>query len=95
MPLRYPDAVAKRGMGSADPETRTRVGKAGGAGRAAALTAAERAASARAAARVANAPPALARRIVRAWPDLSAEDQAEVIGILTAGLPLARRRGSS
>lgn len=79
-------------MAAADAATRARVAKAGGDGRAAAMSEQEREASARTAANAAHRPATLARRIVRAWPDLSAEERAEVIGILTTGLPLARRR---
>jgi hypothetical protein len=45
----------------------------------------------RAAAAAVNSPAALARRLVKAWPGLSNETQAEeVLTILTAGLPLRR-----
>lgn len=80
-----------KGMQSADADTRARVARAGGAGRAAAMTAEQRSESARTAVRAAHRPAALARRIVKAWPDLDPEERAEVLGILTASLPLRRR----
>jgi hypothetical protein len=84
------DAMA-RGMQSADVQTRARVASSGGRGRAAALTADERASGAAAAGRAGHAPAAMARRIVKAWPTLSDEERGEVLGVLTAGLPLRRR----
>jgi hypothetical protein len=66
-----------------DRETRQAVTAAGGRGRAAALTPDERAAIAAAGARAVNSPAGLARRIVKAWPGLSAEEQDEVRTILT------------
>lgn len=73
-------------------DDRARVTSAGGQARAAALTAEERAAIARQGAAHTNAPAALARRIVKAWPTLDADEQAEVIAVLTEALPLSRRR---
>jgi hypothetical protein len=69
-------------MQSADDATRTRVARAGGDGRAAALTPAERSASAAQAGAAGHRPAALARRIVKAWPDLVAEERAEVLAVL-------------
>lgn len=57
-------------------------GKVGGQARAAALSAEERAAIAAAGARAVNSPAGLARRIVKAWPGLSAVERAEVLAIL-------------
>jgi len=65
-----------------DPDTRRRVTAAGGHGRAASLTAQERAASASTAAKAAHSPAALARRVARAWPELSRAERAEVRAIL-------------
>ena len=76
-----------------DPETRQAVTSLGGHARAAALTADERAAIARVGARATNAPAALARRIVKAWPTLSRSERAEVRAILAPVLP--RPRGSA
>lgn len=73
------------------PDTRKAVTTAGGYGRAAAMTAEERSASARQAGRAGHSPGALARRIVKAWPDLTDAERAEVLGILTIGLPLRKR----
>lgn len=87
-------SLMAKGMQAADEATRSRVARSGGEGRAAAMTAGERAASAGAAGAAGHRPAALARRIVKAWSDLSDADRAEVIGILTTGLPLARRRGA-
>lgn len=55
------------------------------------MTAEERSASARQAGRAGHSPGALARRIVKAWPDLTDAERAEVLGILTIGLPLRKR----
>jgi hypothetical protein len=74
-----------------DKQTRTRVAAAGGHGRAAALTGDQRSAISATGARAMHTPTALARRIVKYWPDLSDAERAEVIGILTAGLPLRTR----
>lgn len=65
-----------------DRETRQAVTAAGGRGRAAALSPDERAAIAAAGARAVNSPAGLARRIVKAWPGLSADERAEVRAIL-------------
>lgn len=65
-----------------DSDTRARVTAAGGRARAEALTPEARAASASKAARAAHSPAALARRIVKAWPDLSRAERAEVRDIL-------------
>lgn len=65
-----------------DKDTRARVTSAGGHGRARALTPDQRTASASSAARAAHSPAALARRIVKAWPDLSPAERAEVRAIL-------------
>lgn len=79
-----------KGMQVADAPTRARVASSGGVGRARALTTDERADSARIAALASHRPAALARRIVKAWPDLSDEERAEVLGILTTGLPVRK-----
>src|SRR5689334_11188185 len=78
MPAATLDAVADR----LDPDTRRRVTSAGGHGRAVKLTPEQRAASAAAAARAMHSPASLANRIVRAWPDLSRAERAEVRQIL-------------
>jgi hypothetical protein len=63
----------------------------GGRGRAEALTPEERAESARTAARSAHAPATLARRIVKAWPELSRTERAEVREILAVLAPRSVR----
>lgn len=76
--------------GQMDGATRARVTRTGGQARAAALSPDERAASASAAGRAGHAPAALARRIVKAWPALAADERAEVRAILlevTAAAP--------
>lgn len=83
-----------------DPATRQRVTSAGGQGRAAALTPEQRAAIASAGAAASRSPAALARRIVKAWPDLSRAERAEVREILApimraAGGPKSERRARS
>lgn len=83
----YPASMADR----MSTDTRKAVTSAGGRGRAAAMTAQERAASARQAGRAGHSPAALARRIVKAWPDLTDTERAEVLGILTTGLPVRKR----
>lgn len=65
-----------------DRATRQAVTSAGGRARAAAMSADERAAVAAAGARAVNSPAGLARRIVKAWPSLSASERAEVRAIL-------------
>lgn len=74
-----------------DPGTRARVTSSGGHARAAALTADARASVARTGGQAAHTPASLARRIVKAWPDLDDTERAEVLGILTTGLPLRKR----
>lgn len=80
-------------MAANDAGVRKTVASAGGRARQANGDPAELLATRRAAAAAVNSPAALARRLVRAWAaGLEEEERAEVLGILTAGLPLARRR---
>lgn len=74
--------TAPKGLKKADGETRERVARAGGQASAAAMTAERRADRARTAAAAAHQPAALARRIVKAWPELDKDERAEVISIL-------------
>jgi hypothetical protein len=56
------------------------------------MTSAEREKVALAGAVAVNSPVGLARRLVKKWPDLDEAEQADVIAVLVAGLPLRRTR---
>lgn len=64
------------------PETRKAVTTLGGHARAAALTADQRSDIARTASAASKKPAALARSIVKAWPELDEAERAEVKNIL-------------
>jgi hypothetical protein len=70
------------------PEDRQAVTSAGGRARVEALTPDERAELGRAGAAAVNSAAGLARRIVKAWPELTRAERAEVRAILA---PLAER----
>ena len=71
-----------KGMAATDPETRARVTAAGGRARAEAMTAEQRASVAGAAGAAGHRPVALARRIVKAWPNLTEAERDELRGVL-------------
>lgn len=74
-------------MAAKDPAQRTRSAAVAGRARVAQADPAEITAARRAGAAAVNSPAALARRIVRKWPELSRAERAEVRAILASLIP--------
>lgn len=74
-------------MAANDPDVRTEVARRAGSARWVGVDPDEARAARQAAAAATNAPAALARRIVKAWPGLRKAERVEVLHILAAILP--------
>lgn len=74
-------------MAANDPHVRVDVARLGGLARVANADPAELTQARRAGAAAVNSPAALARRIVKAWPELDRAGRAEVRAILAAIAP--------